>query len=145
MDRKTIRYPDGAVELKCSIDEAVMQLANYEDTGLEPKECKTFYNVISKLSGELAKYKEAEKEGCLLVLPCKVGDVVWEITYDCDADDDICVFPTDVCSNCNIGKRVIKPHKVTSLTMAVFYYEKFGETIFLTREEAEAALGGDAT
>lgn len=57
-------------------------LAAYEDTGLEPEECKKLYNIISKLSGELAKYKEAEKEGRLVVLPsdpCEMANVAQEI------------------------------------------------------------------
>lgn len=37
MDRLTIRYPDGAVELKCSVNDAVMRLADYEDMEFEPE------------------------------------------------------------------------------------------------------------
>ena len=93
---------------------------------------------------KLAEYETAEEEGRLVVLPCKVGDSVYLL------------FVTDV-----IEKKIIYEifkAKVTKITIdrfrAIFSFETldkdkykaeqtqeaFGETVFLTREEAEKAL-----
>ena len=45
--------------------DAIMKLADYEDTGLTPERCS-----------ELAR---ADGEGRLVVLPCKVGDTVYKV------------------------------------------------------------------
>ena len=81
-------------------------------------------------------YENAEAEGKLVILPCKVGDTVWFKTY------------TDNGKTC-IG---MQPHKVVStrvLVMAagkIFPVElplsRLGEHWFLTREDAEKALEG---
>ena len=79
-----------------------------------------YYDIIEKL----CHYEEAEEQGLLLRLPCKVGDVVycideeWEDIYDNDtrylyvAEDRFYLDMLD-----NIGK-----------------------SVFLTQAEAEAAL-----
>lgn len=75
MDRLTIRYPDGAVELKCSVNDAVMQFAAYEDTGLDPEEIKAYLRATDE-------YVEASEEGRLIVLPSdpyEMADVAQEI------------------------------------------------------------------
>ena len=93
---------------------------------------------------KLAEYETADEEGRLVVLPCKVGDAVYLL------------FVTDV-----IEKKIIYEifkAKVTKITIdrfrAIFSFETldkdkykaeqtqeaFGETVFLTREEAEKAL-----
>ena len=100
----------------------------------KPFEISTF-DMVDKL----AAYEDAEEQGRLVVLPCKVGDVL---------------FVTD--------QRTIHPacRKVESITWwngAIFIRaidsrrggtyrcrgEDFGKTVFLTREEAEAAMGKD--
>ena len=77
--------------------ELIDRLAAYEDTGLMPSE-------VEFILGEYERFTKMEREGRLIVLPCKVGDTVYGM------------YPP----------------------MAAF-----GKTVFLTREEAEAALGGD--
>lgn len=80
--------------------EAVDRLAEYEDTGLEPKDiqeavdlfkdfkdadipkelkswverCTWHARKCEELLRELDKYKDAEEQGLLVRLPCKVGD-----------------------------------------------------------------------
>lgn len=67
---------------------------------------------------QMKEWCEANAEGRLLILPCKVGDVVWRVNFD-------------------------KRHKrIEEIRFDVNLYNAFGKTIFRTREEAEAALGG---
>lgn len=91
----------------------------------------------SYLSGEaadkLAAYEDAEEQGMLVRLPCKVGDLVYRIhTKD------------------HVEKhRVIAFHVSTS---ELWFWDEngretpvktIGKTVFLTREEADAALKGE--
>lgn len=145
MDRLTYREEDGRVRLTkygmqmyCSTQATAdcfakleERLAAYEDTWKEPEECKTLYNIISKLSGELTKYKEAEKEGRLIVLPCKVGDTVYKPFLR-----PLSVVPM-------IVRRIVLDGIDNQIIIGggrAVCFSDIGKTIFLTREEAEAAL-----
>lgn len=55
-DRKTRRYPDGAVELKCSVNDAVMRLAEYEDSYLTPEEVKKIAEYITTPNTQIERY-----------------------------------------------------------------------------------------
>lgn len=99
-----------------------------------------FQDIIDKL----AEYENAEEEGRLVVLPCKPWDKVYAL------------FIIDVIDKKPIYK--IFQTKVTKITIDRFRVlfsfetldqnkynsertmEAFGETVFLTREEAEKAL-----
>lgn len=111
---------------------------------------------------------EAERDGRLVVLPCKVGDTVYAIA-DCadilkDCDDDYytgtgaitCPFEKDCdfeeCDDANrrifetyvrsIYKDKDEPVNIflDKIVDRQFYPSDFGKTVFLTREEAEAEL-----
>lgn len=75
---------------------------------------------------ELKKYQEADKDGRLVVLPCKVGDTVYRLFVG------------------NPDNPVIATLKINTVTEAVKLIGKMGMHkyigTFLTREEAEAAL-----
>ena len=80
----------------------------------EAKESVTIREVIYKL----AEYEDLEEQGLLLKLPCKVGDTVYCIMTGLS-------------------------YKNPSIFKMKFDYElmkHFGKRVFLTREEAEAAL-----
>ncbi len=62
----------------------------------------------------LAAYEDAEEQGRLVVLPCKVGDLVWSADFD--------------------GAYTFK--------FEIRHLPRIGKDIFLTREEAEKALEG---
>ena len=66
-------------------------------------------------------FKEAEEQGLLMRLPCKVGDRFWEL-------------------NTANGIPHIYPRMAHSLSLCVYVLERLGKTDFLTKEEAEAAL-----
>ena len=94
------------------------------------------YEDIAELCGgfdRLRELAEADKDGRVVVLPCKVGDTVWRIVRDGephitrDEVRDMC-FADDMTPCVElVGGRVT-------------FTEKFGKTVFLTREEAEKAL-----
>lgn len=73
--------------------------------------CKPLSNALFKL----AEYEDAEEQGLILRLPCKVGDTVYR-AY-------------------TIPSRIVIKKKF-DLSMV----DSFGKTVFLTKEEAEQAL-----
>lgn len=79
---------------------------------------------MADLREKLKRYEDAEEQGLLLRLPCKVGDTVYE-TY---RDGEYCSSWWDI--------------RQRKFTLA--FYEKhlndFHKTVFLTQEEAEARL-----
>lgn len=121
-------------------EERFLRLAAYEDTGLSPQACAEAREAGKVLSscdisfGRLAELLTADKDGRMVVLPCKVGDTVYFRTYDCNGTVDL----------------GIQPHKVTAIvgraivggryTDAVLLPGQYGVSWFLTREEAEKAL-----
>lgn len=84
---------------------------------------------------KLAYYEDLEEQGRLITLPCKIGDTVWDIKWWDDTTE------TRVIDGKTYFRRVMK-HKVTKSQFSLFDYKYLGETVFLTREEAEAALKG---
>ena len=133
------------VDMDCidcpSFDRLVERLAAYEDTGLEPEQCENAKDIIeSAFSDDTSKAErirellKADRDGRLVVLPCKVGDTVYFRTYDCNGTVDL----------------GIQPHKVTAIVWNAIvrgrYIDvglpsgQYGVSWFLTREEAEKAL-----
>lgn len=132
------------------VDQAMMRLAAYEDTGLEPERCAEFaradaegrYIVMRDAEQEgvarLRELAKADMAGRLVVLPCKAGDRLYEVT----------------------GRKTISVYKVRAIRVELFglFIEwdivegfvwqslsginagEIGKTVFLTREEAEKAL-----
>ena len=78
-------------------------------------------DVAMKALEKQAEYKTLEEQGKLLELPCKVGDVFWEI-------DQTWLNP------------FLYPRTAHSLQHVVYCMERLGNTTFLTKEEAKAAL-----
>ena len=140
---------DCNVDMDCvdcpAFDKLIERLAAYEDTGLYPESVEALkLSMMGKAISEITEFDglpidrlrelaEADKDGRVVVLPCKVGDTVWRIVRDgephitrdevrdmCFADDmTLCVEL--------VGGRVT-------------FTQKFGKTVFLSREEAEKAL-----
>ena len=130
----------------CSQRKVWERLAAYEDTGLTPERCAEFarayaegrYIVMRDAEQEgvarLRELAKADKDGRLVVLPCKVGDTVYFRTYDCNGKVDL----------------GIQPHKVTAIVGSAIvrggYIDiglllgQYGVSWFLTREEADEAL-----
>lgn len=104
----------------CPIAKAFDRLAAYEETGLEPE--------------ELA---QAKKKGRLVVLPCDVGDKLYDVTLG-EVREKIVISLSMLLSK-SVNHLVIHAENFRN---AVTSYElqDIGKTVFLTREAAEAAL-----
>ena len=140
---------DCNVDMDCvdcpAFDKLIERLAAYEDTGLTPEEIKapftedTMINLAAQALGvepsRLRELAEVDKDGRVVVLPCKVGDTVWRIVRDGEPhitrDEVRDMYFADDMTLCVelVGGRVT-------------FTEKFGKTVFLSREEAEKALRG---
>lgn len=124
-----------AYEDKRLTPEEVAALGRLFDSALERSKTLTEQLELLKLLRELA---EADKDGRLVVLPCKVGDMLYEVT----------------------GRKTISVYKVRAIRVELFglFIEwdivegfvwqsltginagEIGKTVFLTREEAKKAL-----
>jgi len=126
---------------------AIDRLAAYEDIGLEPEEVANGLKAIRQalaLSLELQVYHEigthdhlrelvqAEKEGRLVMLPCKVGEPAHWVHNDTITDCKI--------SRIQINRNGLYICLRSKVSHGAFRIESIGRNIFLTREEAEAAL-----
>lgn len=113
-------------------------LAPYENTGITAEEITAtaslpmFVKVASAALGatpeRLRELAEADKDGRVTVLPCKVGDTVYLIV-------------TKRARNYTPEFRFVKKSRLTFLNMERILQD-FGKEVFLTREEAEKALEG---
>lgn len=117
----------------------VDRLAAYEDTGLSPEKVSWMKEVVeAAFDNDTSRIERAhnlhvaDKEGRCVVLPCKVGDTVWRIVRDGEPhitrDEVHDMYFADDMTPCVelVGGRVT-------------FTEKFGKTVFLSREEAEKA------
>ena len=124
-------------------------LRAYKATGLTPERCAKFaradaegrYIVMRDAEQEgvarLRELAEADKDGRVVVLPCKVGDIVWA-NLDGMRHPRKCVIEF-----ANIGSHVTTIVFSTVDGLREQYgvnLSSFGKTVFLTREEAEKAL-----
>lgn len=108
------------------------RLKAYEDTGLTPEEIKAPFtedamiNLAAQALGveadRLCELAEADKDGRVVVLLCKVGTKVYRIRYT------IADYPDE--PDLEIADTWFTPE----------YREDIGKTVFLSREEAEKAL-----
>ncbi len=132
-----------------ALTDALNRLAAYEDSEMTPAEIQAFIELWKKAAERVGFIKEhdidhlqelvqAEAEGRLVTLPCKVGDTVWFKTYE--HNGSVCVG--------------VRPYKVLRFKTAAIVHSDyddidlpmrdFGKTVFRTREEAEAALQKEA-
>ena len=100
---------------------------------------------------KLAAYEDAEEQGLLLRLPCKVGDTVYVVTspfnvfddieYDENMKDEVYEAYVSSVSFYESGEQYRIYAKVTNHFIGAYFREcDFGKTVFLTKEEAEAKL-----
>ena len=125
MKRLTHRYMDGTAWVSLNL---VSKMGEHECVGLP----------ITKL----AKYEDAEEQGLLLRLPCKVGDKIFLDFAGFRKDiDEFTVkdFHLDCFEN---GETILfcdYESNDSTLSGQIDVME-FGKSVFLTREEAEAKL-----
>ena len=152
--------------------DAANRLAAYEDTGLEPEqvmELKSFtQGGIHKVDDgwkHVQDLLQAEQDGRLVLLPCKVGDTVWLLKKKCkyageDNDpwcscdqywDNVyhkhmwgCAGKDDEGKQFDCEKRDMEWYAQQIEYSLVLYSPNIvlGKNLFLTREEAALALKG---
>lgn len=99
-------------------------------------EADTFWQCIKKLK----EYEDLEEQGKLLKLPCKVGDTVWVIE---EQERKICrcivksIEFSDFSSFALIEKDMMYGERMGYIRVPL---GNFGKTVFLTKEQADAAL-----
>ena len=135
-------HEQGGCTKGCIVPRIYGRLAAYEDTGLEPEEIYEvrFLIAAQRDPQKLARLRElvlADQDGRLVVLPSKT---VWELTMDAGPDCDM-KCPVDAfdealgCDLCSKAKQFAYERPCTQERL-----KGLGKTVFLTREEAEAAL-----
>ena len=82
---------------------------------------------------------DAERDGRLVVLPCKVGDTVWMPCINSVLETKVTEAHV---SEFSIGFSTFNVNKHGIPNYHSFCAEDIGKTVFLTRAEAEAALKG---
>lgn len=120
------------------------RLKAYEDTGVEPESVEALkLSMMGKAISEVTEFDglpidrlrelaEADKDGRVVVLPCRQGDELW--TYCNHPVKRVYSFTVSDVSTLN-GRTVLN-----TLGLGTIRPEDIGKTVFLTREEAEKAL-----
>lgn len=80
--------------------------------------------LVGEAVDKLAAYEDAEEQGLLYRLPCKIGDIVFAIVEECE---DFYIPDSNYYT--------IYPER-----FALYMIEEIGKSVFLTEPEAEAAL-----
>ena len=127
----------------CTQKEVWKRLKAYEDAGLSPQACAEAREIEETLSGcdysisRMVELMKADKDGRVVVLPCKVGDTVFarlnnKSKYVCECKvKQIVVGNSGFVTFAPIGD----PEREYDVSL-----RGFGKTVFLSREEAEKAL-----
>ena len=92
----------------------------------------------AELLEELKSYKEAEEQGLLVRLPCKVGDTVYVPTRNFISELRITLISVDTSNGAMYFSWMLNTGIYPNLDGFSGY--EIGKTVFLTREEAEKKL-----
>ena len=100
----------------------------------------TKISVDTSKAERIRELLKADRDGRLVVLPCKVGDAVW-ITGSVRrlySEKVRTFFCGDPSYNRGMADSSVQMIRTTGCDIPI---REFGKTVFLTREEAEKALG----
>lgn len=122
----------------CTQKQVWERLREYEDAGLSPQACRRAREIEEGLSAmdypilRMVELMKADKDGRVLILPCKPGDELW--TYCNYPANRVYSFTVSDVSTLN-GRTVLNTNR-----LGIIRPEDIGKTVFFTREEAEEAL-----
>lgn len=142
----TCPYKDG-----CSQKHVWERLKQYEDTGLIPKEVtalgelfdyalkesKTLTEQLTLLK-HIRELAEADKDGRVVVLPCKVGETVYFVNAKQILEFAVVGYAVDETGISWVHSEHVD--KIGNTNERTFSPDRFGKNTFSTREEAEKAL-----
>ena len=123
------------------------RLKAYEDTGMYPESVEALkLSMMDKAISEITEFDglpidrlrelaEADKDGRVVVLPCKVGDVVYGFHNNRQT-----ILPMVAKWIETNDDRWTVAAQYTPMAPNFYQLSDFGKTVFLTREEAEKAL-----
>ena len=94
-------------------EKVLKKLADYEDTGLTPEQIEEDFPDVRMIEEKLASYEDAEKQGLLIRLPCKIGDKVYQLWSACGE------------------------YAVIEQEFSYDLISEFGKSVFLSYDEAE--------
>lgn len=142
MERLTERTTDGILVKEDYGKEVLKTL--YSCYGGKPNphytNCEEGYCAMEKL----ADYEDAEEQGRLVKLPCKVGDKVYQISENfiepCTVETIFLGNYTDRNGNCCNMAEIYYDRDDCPYVTAEIYFTDIGKTVFLTKSEAEAKL-----
>lgn len=139
-------HEQGGCTNGCIVPHIYARLSVYEDTGLKPEqvmELKSFtQGGIHKVDNgwkHVQDLLQAEQDGRLVVLPCKVGDTLFD-TYFGDIREKAVVSVGFMLSK-SVKHMTIHANNFRGAITEI-EIDRIGKEIFYTREEAEAALKG---
>lgn len=123
MERLTERLENGVINVKYASqhETAIHRLVTIEDILGDEYD-----------PDKLMELVQAKRKGRCIVLPCKKGDTVWRIVHDAAPH-----ITKDRCTDIKYENRDIWVHLIGDRVMGGW---NFGKLLFLTREDAEAAL-----
>ena len=127
MKRLTIRTPKGAA-------------VKMGEPANEAEARKMLMDNFHKVCEKLAHYEDMEEAERLVVLPCEVGDYIYDISEFTDGNE----HPEMIIVRAYYIELSLDADGEINYCIAGYDYKKedFGKTVFRTIEEAEAALKG---
>ncbi len=110
------------------------------DDELWERACEPDCEEIDAVYRKLKDYEDAEEQGLLLRLPCKVGDVLYFAHHDRVISSEVLSAKYHVeVENYGVFIRERLTIDVEGVSAEIDFCD-IGKTVFLTREEAEAKL-----
>lgn len=114
------------------------------DDEMWERACEPDCEEIDAVYRKLKAYEDAEEQGLLLRFPCKVGDTVYQISENFI---EPCTVETIFLGNymnrngncCNMAEIYYDRYDCPYVSTEI-YFTDIGETVFLTKAEAEAKL-----
>ena len=106
----------------------------FKDQGLKIEPCEMNTHHCRMILEKLADYEEAEEQGLLVRLPCKVGEKLWCIVNSTIRELRVHHFDMPAFGTTDIVFRYADGFKLER------FVGEIGKTVFLTREEAEKKL-----
>lgn len=90
----------------------------------------------------LRELADADRKGRCVVLPCMIGDTVYVLNHHLGRvfENEVAGFSVGYQSDNRNSVSTVYVGKYGSKTFRRWKFQQFGKTVFLTREEAEAAL-----